>query len=165
MAGRGPTPKDPARRARRNKDPQALTVFEATPSTQPDLPTRYKVRKDEDGDDWDQPVDWPTSTREWWAMWGRSPMATSFTEVDWSELLIAAFLHAEFMEGNYKVASELRLRTAKFGATAEDRLRLRMQFAIATDAELGAVEKKQRIDSRARRAGVAARRPASEVEG
>jgi hypothetical protein len=31
--------------------------------------------------------------------------------------------------GNGSVAAELRLRVAKFGATPEDRLRLRMQIA------------------------------------
>ena len=34
------------------------------------------------------------------------------------------------------LAGELRLRTAKFGSTPEDRLRLRIQFAEATGAEV-----------------------------
>lgn len=34
-----------------------------------------------------------------------------------------------------KLAGELRLRTAKFGATAEDRARLRIQYAAADEAD------------------------------
>lgn len=39
-----------------------------------------------------------------------------------------ALLHAELWSGNGAVASELRLRVAKFGATPEDRARLRMSI-------------------------------------
>jgi hypothetical protein len=46
-----------------------------------------------------------------------------------------ATLHAALWEGNLSVAPELRLRVAKFGATMEDRARLRIQFAAADDAD------------------------------
>ena len=39
-----------------------------------------------------------------------------------------ALLHAELWAGNAACASELRLRVAKFGATPEDRARLRMSI-------------------------------------
>jgi hypothetical protein len=66
---------------------------------------------------------------------GDSPLSNEFTAPDWSELLDAARLHAEYWRGNPKVAAELRLRVAKFGATPEDRARLRIQFAMASHAE------------------------------
>jgi len=130
-----------------------MRVLEAVAVSQPTLPTRYRPRTEEDGT-WRDEIDWPSATVTWWEMWGTSPLASDFTETDWSELLIAAFLHAEFMEGNYKLAGELRLRTAKFGATPEDRLRLRIQFAQAVDAEVTTATKVS--DARERFQGIAA---------
>ena len=78
---------------------------------------------------------WPARTREWWAMWGDSPLSAEFTSTDWSELLDTALLHARFWNGQLSLASELRLRVAKFGATPEDRARLRITFAQADAAE------------------------------
>lgn len=51
---------------------------------------------------------------------------TEVTETDWCFLLDTAVLHAEFWLGDRSVAGELRLRAAKFGATPEDRARLRI---------------------------------------
>lgn len=127
MAGRGPAPKDPSRRARRNADPVALRVIPAEPTAQPDLPETIWV----DGEQ----VGVPERTRQWWAMWDASPLSADFTSTDWSELLDTAVLHARFWLGEVKLAAELRLRVAKFGATPEDRARLRITFAQADEAE------------------------------
>lgn len=124
MAGRGTPPKPADQRARRNKDPHPLRVVETVPAKQPALP-----RSTPDGEPW------PVQTRKWWRMWGASPLTAEFTEPDWSELLDTAVLHARFWTGDAKVAAELRLRTAKHGATAEDRARLRIQFVHADKAE------------------------------
>jgi hypothetical protein len=43
-------------------------------------------------------------------------------------------LHQEFWSGSLSVAGELRLRVAKFGATPEDRMRLRLQVTAENDA-------------------------------
>ena len=128
--GRGPVPKDPSTRARRNADPTPLRVLKAEPVPQPDLPT-FEVEVDGEL----VKFAWPARTREWWAMWGASPLSAEFTSTDWSELLDTAMLHARYWRGNVKVAAELRLRVAKFGATPEDRARLRIVFAQAEDAE------------------------------
>lgn len=120
----GPLPKPPEQRARRNKDPHPLRVIEVEHAKQPTLP-----RLMPDGEPW------PAQTRKWWRIWGASPLTEGFTETDWSELLDTAILHARFWSGDVKVAAELRLRTAKHGATAEDRARLRIQFAAAEKAE------------------------------
>ena len=117
MAGRGPAPKDPDARRRRNQT-EALTVIEADGATHgPDLP---------DG------LDWPDATRDWWETWRRSPQAAMFTDTDWSFLLDTAVLHMEFWDGDRSVAAELRLRAAKFGATPEDRARLKLSVGEPT---------------------------------
>lgn len=133
MAGRGPMPKPADRRARgKRSDPSGLRVITATPTKQPGLPIFYitdpatgKRRR----------FAWPGHTRTWWRMWRDSPLASEFTDTDWSELLDTALLHARFWGGDLKLAGELRLRVAKFGATPEDRARLRITFAAADQAE------------------------------
>jgi len=94
-------------------------------------------------------VEWPEQTLRWWQMWADSPLSTDFTENDWSELMDTARIHAEFWTGRTSVAAELRLRVAKFGATPEDRARLRIQFAAADEAD--AKRPKVGAASRARR--------------
>ena len=130
MAGVGPAPKDPARRARRNADPVPLRVIESRPVEQPRLPDFQVV-----GDDGLEEFRWPDATRTWWQMWAESPLSADFTETDWAFLMDTAVLHARYWKGDTKVAGELRLRVAKFGATPEDRARLRITFATADDVE------------------------------
>jgi hypothetical protein len=113
---RGPAPKDPEKRRRRNIDPIPTTVLVDDPDGEirgPELPGG---------------IDWPVVTLAWWETWRRSPQAQAFTETDWDFMVDTALLHARFWAGDEKVAGELRLRVAKFGATPEDRLRLRMQI-------------------------------------
>lgn len=124
MAGRGPAPKDPSRRAHRIKPPVGTTVLEFQPGSQPDLPKRMPNGEA-----------WPARTRAWWRMWRDSPLSGQFTANDWSELLDTAALHGAYWSGDLKQAAELRLRVAKFGATPEDRARLRIQFAQADEAD------------------------------
>ena len=134
MAGRGPAPKPAARRARRNVDPQGMRVITADPVEQPPLPEFDVQVTTKDGVEFHEFV-WPPRTREWWQMWADSPLSAEFTATDWSELLDAAVLHARYWQGDVKLAAELRLRVAKFGATPEDRARLRITFAAADEAE------------------------------
>lgn len=154
MPGRGPAPKDPNRRARRNADPVALRVIHAEPIEQPDLPT---VEVESDG----VLVEfrWPARTQEWWRMWQDSPLSAEFTSTDWSELMDTAFLHARFWSGQVSLAGELRLRVAKFGATPEDRARLRITFAQADQAE-EKTSGSTRPSSRERRGGLRGLPPA-----
>lgn len=130
MAGRGPAPKPSDRRARRNAEATALRIISAAPVGQPELP-HLEVEVDGVLTEFV----WPARTQQWWAMWAESPLSSEFTATDWSELLDTAYLHARFWRGNASLASELRLRVAKFGATPEDRARLRIVFAQADDAE------------------------------
>lgn len=129
MAGRGPSPKDPSKRGGHSKT-QPLRVILADPVPQPPLPD---VHVEKDGELVE--FTWPARTEQWWAMWGASPLAAEFTATDWSELLDTALLHAQFWSGRLSLAAELRLRVAKFGATPEDRARLRITFAQAEEAD------------------------------
>lgn len=114
MAGRGPAPKDPAKRRRRNADPIPTTELSEDGQLRgPELPAGFS---------------WPAPTRAWWQTWRESPQAQALTRTDWDFLLDTALLHAELWSGNGAVAAELRLRVAKFGATPEDRARLRMHI-------------------------------------
>ncbi|MER7169156.1 hypothetical protein ABT336_24230 [Micromonospora sp. NPDC000207] len=120
MAGRGPAPKDPGKRARRNADPVPTTTIRFERGEQPDLPGDYL---------------WPEQTRVWWANWSRAPQAEHFMQTDWDFLLDTALIHAELWAGNAAVAGELRLRVSKVGSTAEDRARLRISFAEADERD------------------------------
>lgn len=119
MAGRGPAPKPTGRRVRRNSsEPMQVIRFEH--AAQPDLP-----------DD----VPWPDATIRWWAMWASSPLSDNFGTTDWDFLLDTALIHAQYWSGDLSMEGPLRLRVAKFGATPEDRARLKIQFAEADAAE------------------------------
>jgi hypothetical protein len=122
MAGRGPAPKDPSKRACRNADPIGTTVLRFEPADPPDLPPELQAN---------------FYVLMWWDDWVGSPQADHFSRTDWRFLFETAWLVNEFYNGNISVAGELRLRQAKFGATPEDRARLRMAFADADDADGG----------------------------
>ena len=120
MAGRGPAPKAPGRRVRRNKDQHQVTTIRFEAADQPDLPDGH---------------DWPAATVAWWRMWADSPLSDQFGTTDWSFLMDTALLHAQVWAGDLSSMPELRLRVAKFGATPEDRARLRIQFAEADERD------------------------------
>lgn len=125
MAGRGPAPKDPAKRARGNRDPIGTTTLRAEGTVKaPALPARDPFG-----------LPFPEATKKWWSTWKAAPQAETFSSTDWSFLLDTAVLHAALWRGDTKAAPELRLRVAKFGATLEDRARLRMVFAQADITE------------------------------
>lgn len=143
MAGNGPAPKDPARRARSNSDPVPVRVLPRLLASQPELPS-FDLTVDVEGVPISQTFEWPERTREWWQMWADSPLSRDFTSTDWSELMDTALIHAKVWSGELKWLPELRLRTAKYGATPEDRLRLRIQFAEAVEAETRMVSRSSR---------------------
>jgi hypothetical protein len=124
MAGRGPAPKAAHRRARTNADPIPTSTIRFELADQPDLPQLF----DKDGIE----TEWHSRTVAWWAMWRDAPQAEHFMASDWDFLLDTALMHhAMWSKGQWTLAAEVRLRVAKFGATPEDRARLRMQFAEA----------------------------------
>lgn len=147
MAGRGPAPKDPSQRLRRNKQPTPQRVYDAAPAKQPSLPPLYLP----DADGKLQRVSWPAQTKRWWETWGREPMAQDFRPTDWDFLIDTALLHAAYWRGDTKLAPEIRLRVAKLGATAEDRARLRVTYAHADEADAKRERAERRPSSRERR--------------
>ncbi len=119
MAGRGPAPKDPSKRRRRNADPVPTTYAIADGQARgPELPAG---------------IDWHPQTVAWWATWRTSAQAKVFTDTDWVFLTDTALLHHAMWSGDRAAATELRLRVAKFGATPEDRARLRLQVSTSAD--------------------------------
>ena len=133
MAGRGPAPKDPAERRRRNATPPTLTLADDGQQRGPDLPEGFE---------------WPPQTLAWWETWRAAPQAQTFTATDWDFLAETAVLHAEFWLGNRALAAELRLRVAKFGATPEDRARLRMSVGSAAPRATPAAPARKRTEAR-----------------
>lgn len=163
MAGRGPAPKDPSKRVRRNADPSASTVLRFEEASQPDLPD-FTVQVEVDGELTSQKFQWPAITREWWAMWRDSPQAEHFGSTDWAFLLDTALLHAAVWgRGETRHAAELRLRVSKFGSTPEDRARLRMQFADADAAD--SKRPASGASARERRGQIRAIRPGEKASG
>ncbi|WP_456298579.1 phage terminase small subunit [Kitasatospora mediocidica] len=133
MPGRGPAPKPADKRRRRNATGSTTSLVSDGVLRGSPLPrSGYSVRIDGAA----VGLSWPDQTKAWWLHWRQSAMAQQFTSADWDFLLETAVLHAEFWNGDRSVASELRLRVAKFGATPEDRLRLKIEI----DPEESAVE-------------------------
>jgi hypothetical protein len=78
---------------------------------------------------------WHPRTLAWWDTWRRCAQAVTFTATDWDFLLDTALMHhTMWAKGRWEFAAELRLRAAKFGATPEDRARLRLQITGAQPA-------------------------------
>ena len=117
MAYTTPPKEDPARR---NKH----TVFNLT-------------RRSDDkliGPDLPKTKAWHEETKMWWDMWRRSPIAPLLEESDWNALKRTAILHSEFWHGTLpptqqvSFAAEIRRVESMYGATVEDRLKLRMKI-------------------------------------
>ncbi len=140
ISGRGPAPKDPDTRARRNDDAIAPTPLRFVRAKQPKLPAGVK---------------WHARTKAWWATWGDSPQAERFIATDWNFLLDTAVLHnMMWTDELWGLASEIRLRVAKFGATPEDRSRLRMQFVQPGPVETAEAQRAPAKSARERYAGL-----------
>ena len=125
MAGRGPAPKDPAKRRRRNTDEPDTVVVNDGELRGPDLPEGVLPGGEE----------WHPLTVAWWHEWRVSPMAANFLGTDWAFLLDAALMHhTAWTKGKWEHLSEVRMRSAKFGATPEDRARLKLKVDDPTSA-------------------------------
>lgn len=126
MAGRGFAPKETRSRARdaKARDAELRRVEDDGELRGPLLPEG--VLPDDE--------DWHPRTRQWWETWRRSPQAQMFIETDWDFLLDTALLHhVMWTKGRWEFASEVRLRAAKYGATPEDRMRLKLKIETPAD--------------------------------
>ncbi|WP_446459203.1 phage terminase small subunit [Streptomyces vinaceus] len=115
---RGPAPKENA--IRRNLHPGAQSL---PATTQPgrELPKALGISTG--------------GARRFWKTWSTAPQTAAWTETDWSELELTTKLVDGLYLGDLKLAGEIRQRVAKWGATVEDRARLRMTFDKTTETE------------------------------
>ncbi len=141
MAGRGFAPKATRSRARdtKRRDAEMRHVEDDGELRGPPLPEGVLP----DGEDWHP------RTRQWWDTWRRSPQAQTFIDTDWDFLLDTALLHAiMWSRGKWEFASEVRLRAAKYGATPEDRMRLKLQIDTPADKSAPAETPRSTSDRR-----------------
>lgn len=113
---RGPKPKENAQR--RNKHEHAQTLSSSTTEGRA-LPPGLGIKS--------------AGARRFWRTWATSPQAGAWAETDWAELEITVKLVDAFYQGDVKLAGEIRQRVAKWGATTEDRARLRMSLEDSED--------------------------------
>jgi len=123
MPGRGPAPQSEHTRDRNNEQ---ITKLVSDGKTRGRALPRG-ILTDKNG----EKILWHPMTVKWWNHWRKSPQAVRMmTEPDWDYLLDTARIHHEFWtSGRWELAAELRLRAAKFGATPEDRSRLRVEIS------------------------------------
>lgn len=125
MAGNGMAPKATRSRARDTKarEAETQTVVPDGELHGPELPEG--VLDDES---------WHPRTVQWWNTWRRSAQSQTFTETDWDFLIDTALMHhTMWAKKRWEFAAELRLRAAKFGATPEDRQRLKLKIGTPTE--------------------------------
>lgn len=143
MAGRGPAPKKDHSRDRDNKNFTKLVAgdepmgFELPDDVLPPIKIDGEIQYDTDG----KPIreEWNMATQRWWESWRRSPQASRMlSEPDWHFMLETALIHHKMWNnGRWEFASEVRLRAAKFGATPEDRMRLRAEIDVPEKYAVG----------------------------
>ena len=130
MAGRGPAPKDPEKRRRRNTETRtSIDRGARLPRSQtPALGNRPGGGA------------WQPETKAWWDEWRDSPQATRFVGTDWQLLrrlapLVDAYwvdVKAGAMSAAKELLAEIRLQESKVGAAADDRARLKWDL-VAND--------------------------------
>ena len=126
MAGRGPAPKGDRSRGRGTPNELAVTgkLF-GRPLPKGVLP---------DGESW-HPM-----TMRWWMALRRFPLLEHEPEIGWQFLLDTALMHhTMWTKGRWEFAAEIRLRVAKYGATPEDRMRLKIAIAAPSDSRVDRV--------------------------
>lgn len=144
MAGRGPAPKQNAQRRNKENKVRSVVKYDGAirgfelPDAREVLPPAYE--RDADGA-W-VPVEqneWHPMTVRMWESFRSSPMAVAMaTEVDWAYLLDTMLMHhSMWTKGSFDMAAEVRQRLAKFGATNEDRMRLRMEVEVPEQYPVG----------------------------
>jgi hypothetical protein len=117
---RGPRPKENA--VRRNKHEHAQALSGAATEGRA-LPPGLGIKT--------------AGAKRFWKTWATSPQSSTWAETDWAELEITVKLVDAFFAGDAKLAGEIRQRVAKWGATTEDRARLRMTLTPPEDESAG----------------------------
>lgn len=116
MAGHGAAPS--GKRSRDRDNPVMTELVETGELHGPDLPEGILPNGEH----------WHPQTVKFWDSLRRSPLTANEDDLSWSVLLDTALMHhAMWMRGRWDFAAELRLRLAKYGATPEDKMRLRVK--------------------------------------
>jgi hypothetical protein len=115
---RGPRPKPNA--VRRNHHPHARQLLDEQQDGR-ELPKALGVQT--------------AGARRFWRTWASAPQTQAWAETDWAELEITTVLVDRFFLGDTRVAGEVRQRVSRWGATVEDRARLRMTLVDPADDE------------------------------
>lgn len=126
MAGRGPAPKPVRSRKYDSTHREAeLQTLEGTGELYgPELPEGVLP----DGASWH-----PRTVALWDSLRGL-PLLKYELPLGWEFLLDTALMHhTMWSKGRWEFASEVRLRLAKYGATPEDRMRLKIKVATPAD--------------------------------
>ena len=72
---------------------------------------------------------WHPQTLALWDSLRSSPLLANEPDLGWQFLIDTALMHhTMWTKGKWEFASEVRLRVAKFGATPEDRMRLKVKI-------------------------------------
>jgi hypothetical protein len=122
MAGRGAAPS--GKRSRKRDEPVLTEYVETGKLHGPDLPQGVLPNGQ----------NWHPQTIKFWDALRRSPLTEHEDDLSWSWLLDTALMHNEmWAKGRWDFAAELRLRTAKYGATPEDKMRLRVKVVVPDD--------------------------------
>lgn len=142
MAGRGPVPKGERVRDRDTPATNA-TVVETDELGGPDLPDDLLAEGE----------DWHPATRRWYDNVRRLSHMRWEPSAGWDVLLDTALLHHKMWSYNRTdLAAEIRQRTAQFGLTPADRMRLRFDVVAppptTNEASGGAVSSKIEIHSK-----------------
>lgn len=123
MAGRGPAPK--GQRAR-DRDTPEFVELEAKPELYgSELPAGVLPADEQ----------WHPQTLAWWDSLRAFPLLKDEPAIGWQFLIDTALMHhTMWAKGRWEFASEVRLRVAKFGATPEDRMRLKIKVVAPSPA-------------------------------
>lgn len=109
---RGPVPKDPAQRRRRNLETR-VALPAAGNESWPPLPLAPS------GDPW------PDAVERWYETWASSPQATQFAATDWQRLHMLAPQYLAYLQSFDKgILAEICRNESLLGATVADRKRL-----------------------------------------
>lgn len=129
MAGRGPAPKDPSTRVRRNAPPVSERVISIERSEQPGLADLLGDLNPVTGNPWS------AATADLWKSLGAFYAEEMLHRTQWHLLARAMVLDDVFVTGELKAENALRQWIAQFPAFPTDLLRHRITTVEAEKAE------------------------------
>lgn len=139
MPGRGPAPKDPKTRKRKNRPPEVRELPTPEEAARNKVPALHKR---------DDKIPWHDRVKEWWESIWKSPMASQWIDSDIKGgLRHLANLHqivwtATSNSMMLAAMAEIRLQEVRFGLSPMDRTRLRWEVGKADEAEAKANKRK-----------------------